>query len=97
MTNETIEVGPHQEMALIDFMADGSTVANLIFQLGIHNLLVARRAHVSTILRSHADCLVTGYDVKVKVLTTAAKLVKDEDKRAAYDVALENSLDEETL
>ena len=75
---DTITVGDTREMVLLDWMGTGSTVANLLFNLAIHKMLLARGAHEHTIAKSQADvdaCTAKAIEsIEVRVQATERKI-----------------------
>lgn len=61
------------EYILLDFMARGSSAAQLVFDLAILNLLKRRNACMHTILRAEADAQERAQQVRTRVYKFAFK------------------------
>ena len=61
------------EYTLLDFMAAGSSVAKLQFDLAIVALMKRREAHVNSIARAENDAQVRVKEVRIRVFTHAFK------------------------
>lgn len=78
MSANVIEVGQHAEMALLDYMVSGSTVAKLLFDLTIIRILHKRGACEHTMTRAWADANAHAVEAQTKVFRYATAYSADE-------------------
>ena len=74
--SDTIEVGRHEEKLLIDYMADGSTVAKLMFDLKIVDILKRRNAAFGSVLKAQQDAEYHAEQVSARVYRSAMRELK---------------------
>jgi hypothetical protein len=68
--SNVIEVGQHSERFLLDYMADGSTVAQLIFAIGIVKIVKKRCGYSHA---AEAEMLQTAGEARERILRFAKR------------------------